>query len=254
MPGGGVSGRRVRIAAHVHSEWSYDAHVPLDVIARTFARFGYDAVLMAEHDRGFDERRWIDYQSACASASTSEIMLIPGMEYEDADNIVHTAVWGDGLPFLGAARPTLEILREAHDGGAATLFAHPNRRNAIDRYRPEWRDLLSAVEIWNRKYDGVAPFTEAKALANREGLAGFVSLDFHTRRQLFPLAMTVPVSEREPLSRRSVVAAIRAGGARSDLLRFEASRFTHGVPGALMQGLEGLRRSIRTPLRRLTRM
>ena len=48
---------RIRAAVHVHSEWSYDGSWPLTRIATAFSRRGYRAVLMAEHDRGFDAHR-----------------------------------------------------------------------------------------------------------------------------------------------------------------------------------------------------
>ena len=186
----------VRVAAHVHSSWSYDAEWSLEDIARAFRRRRYDVVLMSEHDREFDQQRWEEYQKACAAASTDDILLIPGIEYEDADNVVHTPVWGENVPFLGSGRPTLELLQLAQAEGAVAVLAHPWRRNAISRYRCEWAPLLSAVEIWNRKYDGVAPHREIKKFADREGFAPFVSLDFHTSRQFFPLAMSVSLAER----------------------------------------------------------
>lgn len=48
--------RTVKAAVHVHSEWSYDARLPLPELADLFAR-GYDAVFMSEHDRGFAAER-----------------------------------------------------------------------------------------------------------------------------------------------------------------------------------------------------
>ena len=90
----------VRVAAHVHSSWSYDAEWSLEEIARSFRRRRYDVVLMSEHDRGFNQERWIKYQKACAAESTGDILLIPGIEYEDADNVVHTPVWGRTSPSL----------------------------------------------------------------------------------------------------------------------------------------------------------
>ena len=80
--------RTIRAAAHVHSDWSYDASWALPDLARAFARRGYDVVLMAEHDRGFDAERWAAYRMTCAAASSDRILLVPGMEYEDADNVV----------------------------------------------------------------------------------------------------------------------------------------------------------------------
>jgi hypothetical protein len=239
----------VRAAAHVHSSWSYDAEWSLQDIATAFRRRRYDVVLMSEHDREFDQQRWKDYQQACKAASTEDILLVPGIEYEDADNVVHTPVWGDSVPFLGASRPTLELLRAAHSEGAVAVLAHPWRRSAITRYQPSWAPFLSAVEIWNRKYDGLAPHQEARMLADREGLEPFVSLDFHTSRQFFPLAMSIELEETP--SPISLVQAIRSGRSRPEFLGLSALRFTRGLEGAALRALEAARRTVRGPARRL---
>lgn len=239
----------VRIAAHVHSAWSYDGEWPLDNIARSFRRLGYDVVLMAEHDRGFDQERWAEYQHACAEASTSDILLVPGIEYEDADNVVHIPVWGSTISFLGSGRPTLEMLQAAREQEAVTLFAHPVRRRAIERFKAEWAPLLSGVELWNRKSDGVAPSPSGRQLVERYGLVPFVSLDFHTSRQLFPLAMTASLAA--PPTVGSIVDCFRQGACRPQFLGIPALRFTRGAEGASVSALEDLRRALRGPLRRL---
>jgi hypothetical protein len=239
-----------RVAAHVHSAWSYDAHWSLEDIARAFRKRRYDAVLMSEHDRSFDEGRWEEYQEACRRASSSDLVLIPGIEYEDADGVVHTPVWGTDVPFLGAALPTLDVLRAAREHDAVAVFAHPGRQNAIESYRDEWASLLAGVEIWNRKYDGVAASRQAKELADMAGLKPFVTLDFHTRRQFFPLAMSVQLTE--PPSTTSLVAAIRSGRCSPQFLGISAMHFTEGMEASAMRGLEALRRGLRGPIRRLT--
>ncbi len=241
--------RQVRVAAHVHSSWSYDGEWSLDDIARVFRRLRYDVVMMADHDRGFDQQRWDAYQRACAHASTNDILLAPGMEYSDPDNVVHTVVWGREMPFLGQGRSTLDVLRAADERDAVTVFAHPWRRNAVARYRRDWAPMLTGVEIWNRKYDGVAPRKEAKMLAERDGLAPFAALDFHTARQFFPLAMTVAIDGTPTVE--AVVAAIRADACRPEFLGLSAVRFTRGVEGSALEGLELTRRKLRGPLRRL---
>jgi hypothetical protein len=240
---------KVRVAAHVHSDWSDDGAWSLDAIARAFSRRGYHAVLMSEHDHGFTPSRWSAYRAACADASANGILLVPGIEYEDGDNVVHTPVWGDATPFLGASRPTLELLRAAANEGAVSVFAHPWRRDALSRYRPEWAPLLSAVEIWNRRYDGIAPHPEAMALIRQHALRPFVSLDFHTRRQFFPLSMSMRITD--PLSASALVDAIRSGRCRPEVLGFSALRFTRGVEGALAQALETLRRQTASRIRAL---
>jgi predicted metal-dependent phosphoesterase TrpH len=241
----------VRVAAHVHSSWSYDAEWSLEDIVSAFRRRRYDVVLMSEHDRGFDQQRWTDYKQACKAASTDNLLLVPGIEYEDADNVVHTPVWGDNVPFLGPGRPTLELLRSAHAEGAVAVLAHPWRRNAIARYQPVWAQFLSAVEVWNRKYDGLAPRREASRFADEGGLGHFVSLDFHTRRQFFPLAMSISLDEAP--SPASLIEAIRGGNCQPEFLGLSALRFTRGFEGATLRALEVARRGVRVPLRRLQR-
>jgi hypothetical protein len=241
--------RSVRVAAHVHSSWSYDAEWSLQDIARAFRRRRYDVVLMSEHDRTFDQQRWTTYQQACQAASTDDIVLIPGIEYEDADNIVHTPVWGENVPYLGAGRPTIELLRSAQAEGGVAVLAHPWRRDAISRYQPEWAPLLSAVEIWNRKYDGIAPHRETPRLVAGQGLKPFVSLDFHTSRQFFPLAMSVSLDERPTPA--SLAEAIRSGRFQPEFLGVSALRFTGGLEGATLHALEALRRGVRGPLRQI---
>jgi hypothetical protein len=236
----------LRIAAHVHSSWSYDAEWSLDDLASAFSRRRYNAVLMSEHDRSFDEQRWLEYRKACEAASTQDITLIPGLEYEDPEGIVHIPVWGDDTPFLGSGRPTLELLRAAQTEGAVAVFAHPWRRDAISRYAPEWAPLLSAVEVWNRKYDGIAPHPDAGSFAVREGLRPFASLDFHTRRQFFPLAMSAVV---EDTCTTSVIEAIRGGRCKPDFLGRSAMCFTRGFEGATLRYLEATRQLARKLVR-----
>jgi hypothetical protein len=240
----------VRIAVHVHSEWSYDAHWPLGELAAAFKKRRYDAVLMAEHDRTFEEPRWQEYRQACAEASDG-ILLVPGMEYEDAESVIHIPVWGEELPFLGAARPTLELLRDAHETGGFCVFAHPWRRDAFARYDDEWTPFLGAVEIWNRQYDGIAPNPGGLPLARRLGLSPIVGLDFHTRRQFFPLALSVEIEP--PLSPAAVVRALHARRYRPEAMRMSAVRFAEGAPALPARAAESARRRLRGPVRSLER-
>lgn len=232
---------RVRAISHVHSEWSYDAEWSLPQLAASFRRRGYGVVLMAEHDRGFDRSRWQEYVVACREASTPDLLLVPGIEYADEDNAVHLPVWGD-VEFLGSGLGSLSLLRTAHEAGAFTVFAHPYRHEAWRRLEPSWLPYLGAVETWNRKYDGWAPNLAAVGLAEEAGVDAFVSLDFHTRRQFFPLSMSLDVSG--PVDRDGVHAALRAGRFRPLVGRVPVEHLTGGLPGAAARQLERGRRSL----------
>lgn len=208
----------LRAAAHVHSEWSDDASWPLTEIASAFGRRGYGAVLLAEHSRRFDAAQWDAYVRACSAASTPSVLLLPGIEYNDPDNEVHIPVWGE-LPFLGRTPRVAELLTEVAAAGGISVLAHPWRRDAWRRFDPSWARHLTAIEVWNRKYDGFAPNRRAARLARRAGLREWVSIDFHTGRQFFPLAMALRLdggssgdrSGVAGLDRAAVHRALRAG-------------------------------------------
>ncbi len=204
-----MSRRPVRVASHAHSRWSYDADWPLDRIARTFGRLGAAAVLMSEHDTGFDGERFSDYLAECRAAGTARCALVPGIEYSCPDNDVHILVWGLDR-FLGASRPVLDTLRDVAERGGVAVLAHPDRRSVWRLYSPDWRPYLAGVEIWNRKADGLAPSGNALDLARRSGLTAMTGVDFHRAQQLWPLMNEIVVDAALPLE-TGLIEGIRAG-------------------------------------------
>lgn len=242
--------RRVKVVAHVHSAWSYDASWSLPRIARAFGRLNVDVVLMSEHDDGFDQARWVDYVAACADASMPSTLLVPGIEYADADNAIHVPVWGDGAEFVGSGLGTRTVLDVARESGSFSVLAHPSRRDAWRRFDPAWFPLLSGIEVWNRKYDGWAPDRRAATVAADTGIPAFVSLDFHTRRQFFPLGLALEVEE--PLTPSAVYAALGRGAFRPLMAGIPAVSLTRGLPYAALRGAETLRRRAASVARRVT--
>ena len=237
----------LRAAAHVHSKWSYDGRFTLDELAAAFARRGYDAVLMAEHDRGFDEARWQAYRQACAEASRDDLLLVPGIEYSDPDNRVHIPVWGSEH-FLGEGIETGELLARCVATGGLAVLAHPDRRDAWRCLPDGAAELLLGIETWNRKYDGWAPSRTAAGLL-APGLVPFVGLDLHTARQFFPLAMVLDV-DGEPAV-ETVIEALRARRCRPQAFRMPARR-VHAGPGLVAaRTAEAARRPLARRLRKL---
>ena len=235
--------RRIRAAAHVHSSWSYDGRWSLSQIALTFRRLGYDAVLLAEHDRGFDAERWSAYRRGCADVSTESMLLVPGIEYSDPSNSVHVPVWGD-VPFLGAGIETGELLSRSEEAGAAAIIAHIGRREVWRILQDEWLNRVVGVELWNRKYDGYAPNQPAaRLLQERSDLLPFVSLDFHTARQLHPLAMILELTS-EP-GEAQVLDAIQRGRVSPIAFGIAATRLAESPALPAMQVLERSRRRVR---------
>jgi hypothetical protein len=236
----------VRAAFHVHSNWSYDGNWPLEALARAFQQRGDNAVLTAEHDRGFDARRWAAYREACEDASTNALRIVPGIEYSNPSNSVHIAVWGASA-FLGEGLEPEELLRRAQAAGGLAVLAHPWRKGAWQRLGPELRALALGVELWNRKYDGWAPNPAAHAVS--DGLVPFVALDFHTARQFFPLAMAVSVEG--PTTEAALLGALRAGRCRPEAFGVSALRFARGPTFALARAAEHARRPLARRVRRV---
>lgn len=240
----------IKAACHIHSEWSYDGKWPLPKLATEFERRGYRVLLMTEHDRGFSQDRLLEYREACAQASTERVLIVPGIEYSDADNVVHILVWG-AIPFLGEALPTAELLEKVKDAGGIAVMAHPSRKEAWKRFESHWISKLLGIEIWNRKTDGWAPSKSAVPLMHETSLVPFVGLDFHSRRQFFPLATELDVEG--PITETSVFAEVKSGGCRSTAFNRPLEEFLPaGWRRAGLRGAEYGRRAAARTLRALT--
>lgn len=235
-----------KAASHVHSEWSNDASWPLTRIASTFARRGYHVVLMSEHSRGFTQAKWDEYIKACAEASSDQITLVPGIEYGDDDDVVHIPVWGQ-VPFFGEAPPIGQLLTEVAESGGTAVLAHPWRRAAWNRIEPAWYKNLAAIEVWNRKYDGIAPNHRSVELSSQESVPFFTSLDFHTRRQLFPLSLSIDLADKRTVADTidpvSIYAALSSSKFRARAFGIPVERLTSGLPALSLGLLEQSRRA-----------
>jgi hypothetical protein len=236
-----TSTRTVRAAFHVHSEWSYDAKLPLSEIAALFRGERCDVVFMCEHDRGFSGERLTAYVRACEEASAAGPLLVPGIEYADPEDRVHVPVWGP-VPFLGEEVPTGDLLREVAAHAGAAVLAHPVRRDAWKTFVPEWLELCAGIEIWTRKWDGWAPNARACRMAAEAGLVGFGALDLHRAHQTFPLLMELELDS--PLSVESCVEALRSGRCRALIGGRPVAPLTRGGVGAAARTVERVRRPV----------
>jgi hypothetical protein len=238
----------IRVASHIHSEWSYDGKWSLPELAEEFRRRRYDALLVTEHDRHFSLSRQREHRRACAEASDDTILLIPGIEYSDSANRVHILVWG-AVPFLGEGLPTDVLLKhvKAHDGVA--VLAHPSRRASWQSFDSRWSDALTGIEIWNRKSDGWAPSQRALELTVATGAAAFVGIDFHDSRQMFPLALEC----RAPCQRTeaSILTSLRSRTFMPTLGGWSIDRVTQGWCGAVASHAERARRTAASAYRHL---
>jgi hypothetical protein len=195
--------------------------------------------MVTDHERGFSEAHRMRHREACAQASSEKIFVLPGIEYSDANNIVHVLVWGR-VPFLGEGLPTLELLKAVGAMEGVAVLAHPSRREAWKVFDSRWTEYLLGMEVWNRKADGWAPSSRAQSLMDGTTLLPFAGMDFHDRNQMFPLSMELTISSM--VSENSVLDCLRAR--RSRAMAFSAP---------LEDVLRGWRRSVLYPAERFRR-
>lgn len=199
----------IKVVMHAHSTWSYDGHWSLDDIARVFGGLGIDTVMMSEHDTGFDPLRFSDYRAACASASTRRCRLIPGIEYSSPENDIHILTWGLDR-FLQEHQPVIDTLQAVRDAGGVAILAHPARRDAHRKIERAWLPLLSGIEVWNRKTDGLTFGREALRLRKETKLPASVGCDFHRLKHYYPLTNRFEIVDAANLE-HELVDALKKG-------------------------------------------
>lgn len=233
----------LKLAVHIHTEVSDDSTWSLHRLAKVLRRFGFHGMLVCDHDRTMDDVKWHSLRVACDEfGDNTGFLTIPGVEYQDRDHVVHVPVFGR-LPFHGRSPDILSLIRSAREHGCVSVFAHPARRDAWQRFSPEWVEWLTGVEVWNRKYDGVSPNRWALEATDRHGLMPMVGLDWHGPRQLFGLAMEVsrPTMGTNAEMGDAVLASVLTGEARSTVFSLDVRRFSSGPLAVATRHIEAVR-------------
>lgn len=238
----------ISAACHIHSNWSYDGKWKLSELAAEFGSRGYRVVMMTEHDRGFSESRRQELWAACAKASSKDLLMLPGIEYSDANNTVHVLVWGP-VPFVGENVPTAELLKAVKSANGVAVLAHPTRRNAWRVFDPAWVDNLLGIEIWNRKTDGWSPSKTALPLLEGTRMLPFVGMDFHDSKQMFRLAMQLDMASE--INEESVLDCLRARRCRALAFGRPVKDVVSGIFGMTLRSAENVRRTAATAYRSL---
>lgn len=241
-----------RVVLHLHSNWSYDASWPLAKLARLFGRGGAHLLMMTEHSQEFDWRRWSDYVAECEAASANGARVLPGIEYSTPGNTMHILTWGLKR-YLGEELPADDILAAVTEDGGLAILAHPTRRSVHRSFEEGWAQSLYAVEVWNRKTDGLAPATGAIELVRTHGLNPVVAVDFHRVNQAYPLYNVL--SADIDLARASddeVIAAVRGAPMRPRFLGLPIDEGRSALSRATINACRGFRGAM-SPILKLRR-
>src|SRR5215475_16147546 len=83
----------MRGVLHVHSQFS-DGEESLERIVQTFRDAGMAFIAVSDHAEVFDEGRMREYVAQCDSLSSSNFLVIPGLEFALKGGIIHILGYG----------------------------------------------------------------------------------------------------------------------------------------------------------------
>ena len=197
---------------HVHSDFSFDGTKSIEEIISQVSPEGYRFLALAEHVPGLDEEVFAEYLDCCKSASTEELVVIPGLEVISEFDLEILAL---GIDRWIGPGPLRTVIDAVHDAGGLAVLAHPYGWNP-DFYLSIQSALadLHGVEVWNHRRDGdsgenpgALKLLDHLRQAN-EGMLAFGGMDYHGPYKGRDL---VTIAEPEVLTEEAVVSALKAG-------------------------------------------
>jgi predicted metal-dependent phosphoesterase TrpH len=192
---------------HVHSHFS-DGEESLENVVETLKRAGMQFVAVSDHAEVFNDDRVAEYVSLCAALSSSEFLVIPGLEFALQGGYIH--ILGYGINQRIRFKAMDELVDGIHAAGGIAVLAHPpvGCTNMIGSIKTK----LDGVEVWNIRYDGVhAPRAESFQLLRRlrtvnTDIAAFCGVDLHEAAQA---ERPVYVEVNAAMDGHSVIDALR---------------------------------------------
>ena len=177
---------------HVHSDYSYDGRHSLNEIAEYARRRGYAFVVMTEHSDTFDDNKMTEYINECRSRSTSDLILIPGIEFscEGGFHIIGLGISG----FISSSDP-VGVVEAIHSQNGIAILAHPSRY--AYKIAENLLNAMDGIEVWNAVYDGrYVPGHRSLSFLNNVNKTGysllaFGGLDLHKLSELPNIYLTL---------------------------------------------------------------
>ncbi|WP_410766604.1 CehA/McbA family metallohydrolase [Haloferax sp. DFSO60] len=205
----------VRLDPHVHSEGSYDAHDPVELILEQAAEIGLDAVVITDHDVIDESVR------AAQLAPMYGLVGIPGVEVSTADG--HLLALGvEKLP--PRRRPLDETAQWVHDHGGVAIVPHPFQRSRhgirkkrLAAYHEKvGRDAFDAIETYNSWLFTGYKNRRARRFAARRAYPSVAGSDAHKVGYVGRAytEIEIPDVSRASLTADDILDAIREGSTR----------------------------------------
>ena len=187
-----MKSRKLKGALHVHSSISYDGIMSVEELSLFFKRKKFDFVLITEHSENVSKVIMNKLIGECKRLSSSEFLIIPGLEFSCGDGI---HILGLGVNGISESGDWLEVTRHIHQQGGVAVLAHPTKQEYS--FDGAWIEELDGVEIWNSAYDGkFLPQAESiktfKKLAQQNPhLKPFAGMDLHREKDYHDVALKI---------------------------------------------------------------
>jgi predicted metal-dependent phosphoesterase TrpH len=203
-----VSGKplTLRIDPHVHSEGSYDASDPVELLLEQAADIGLDGIVVTDHDVIHESRR------AAALAQEHGLIGIPGVEV--STDVGHLLAIGVGeMPPRRA--PLDETIAWIRNNGGVAIVPHPFQRS---RHGIPGRHLVDcdAIEVFNSWLFTGFRNRRARRFAAERDYPAVAASDAHSVTQVGRAYTELIVEDVDPanLSGETVLEAVRSGATR----------------------------------------
>jgi hypothetical protein len=167
----------VKTIIHLHTDYSYDSDIAVDVLADFIEREGVGCVAVTDHDTILGARRL---------AAITDAHVIVGEEVSTRDG--HLI----GLFLSEHVRPgmsAMDTARAIHNQGGVVLVPHPFiRALSCGLGKVAWRiaEHIDAVEVCNAQNLSRRADRLAAAFAAEFGLPAYVGADSHDRTSIAP--------------------------------------------------------------------
>jgi predicted metal-dependent phosphoesterase TrpH len=199
-----MSQTTLRLDPHVHSEASYDARDPPELLLEQAADIGLDGVVVTDHDRISASLR------AAELAPEYGLVGIPGVEVSTAHGHL-LAIGVEERPRPGESM--VDTVARVRELGGAAVVPHPFQRT---RHGARGKHIVPAepdgMETYNAWLFTGYRNRRARAFARRHGYTALAGSDAHTVATIGRAytELTVP-GPRAAVTAEAVVGAIREG-------------------------------------------